>query len=316
MFVCFLLLCCVLCNFFLFGFASSLPLLTVAGAAVSTAVNPVSTLSATAAGLQLQGDVEEVQGQTLAPAPPDAHTPLNADPLWCDMRGIAGYPIVAFEDARSPLLLPPGAAIPVEALRRDTADQTMLTHRSGSDTNSALAMDIANTLSLAPTPSSMHTPWRLWRQLGFRDINESLATPLSKSELRFNKQTQLSQNPEDLQQFSFEFTPAVIGTPAMVVFTSLRNVGKLATTVEFIFPNDLEVELEPWAEKGEPSDVEMLQNELVEEKIFDVQPRRKRLKPGEACTVRFHYNYTSLAQGGRHEVPVILKVNKGKQVCG
>ncbi len=26
--------------------------------------------------------------------------PLNADPLWCEVRGIAGYPTVTFEDVR------------------------------------------------------------------------------------------------------------------------------------------------------------------------------------------------------------------------
>ncbi len=39
----------------------------------------------------------------LQPKDPLCHAPplpLNADPLWCEVRGIAGYPTVTFEDVR------------------------------------------------------------------------------------------------------------------------------------------------------------------------------------------------------------------------
>lgn len=76
----------------------------------------------------------------------------------------------------------------------------------------------------------------------------------------------------------------------------------------------MEVELEPWAEVGEPTDEDLAQNAIIDAKVFDIQPRRGSLGAGESTTLRLHYNYNTLAQGGRHQVYVTLKLDKGKQV--
>lgn len=39
--------------------------------------------------------------QVKDPLAPILPPPLNADPLWCEVRGIAGYPTLCFEDVRA-----------------------------------------------------------------------------------------------------------------------------------------------------------------------------------------------------------------------
>ena len=178
----------------------------------------------------------------------------------------------------------------------------------------ALAAGFAFAPSSLVDLSCPGSPWRLWKQLSLAPLNATLAQPLTAADLAFNAATQLKQRPEDLDTFVFDFTPAALGSPAMVVLASVRNTGRLHTDFSFRLPNEMEVELEPWAEVGEPTDEDLAQNAIIDSKVFDIQPRRGSLAPGEATTLRLHYNYNTMIQGGCHQVYVTLKLDKGKQV--
>jgi hypothetical protein len=45
-------------------------------------------------------------------------------------------------------------------------------------------------------------------------------------------------------------------------------------------PNDQEIELEPWADPGEPSDEQAFERHILENKIFHIEPRKGALAPG------------------------------------
>lgn len=248
---------------------------------------------------------------------------LNADPMWCEIDAFSGYPSVAFDDARL-LSPPPLAAFP-------GADQSMMMGATtpGGDSvpngfEGSLALPgsaggTAGGTAATTTLSSLRvandgSPWRLWKQFSLHHLNQSLALPLRAAEIAFNKATQMTRKPEELDTFVFEFTPATLGSSKMAVSFNVRNTSNLRSDVSFVFPTDQEVELEPWAEVGEPTREDVNQQELVEQGVFDVQPREASLAPGESVTVVMHYAYTSLQTDGVHELPVLVKLAMGKQV--
>ena len=46
-------------------------------------------------------------------------------------------------------------------------------------------------------------------------------------------------------------------------------------------PNDSEIEMETWADPGEPSTEQAFEKDILEKKIFTIEPRRGSLAPGE-----------------------------------
>jgi hypothetical protein len=163
-------------------------------------------------------------------------------------------------------------------------------------------------------PGSRGALWRLWTQFSLRDLNRYLATRLTPAEDRYNRATQMTRDPTTLAGFPFEFPPAPLGSPPAVVLLQFRNNGKLPTNLDFQFPNEHDVDVEPWAEMDEPTRDELNDNELLERRVFDLQPRSLRLLPGQSATVRVHYAYASMINSGRHEVVVMLRIRHGKPI--
>lgn len=173
----------------------------------------------------------------------------NADPMWCGVVGKAGYPTMTWEDAR--VVAPTsgsgagsdaggsvagGTAARMRASVGGPFDATATAggvQDSGMRTgHPAAAKALAAGFSFAPASlvdlSCPGSPWRMWRQLSLRQLNACLSTPLTAADLAFNAATQLKQRPEDLETFVFDFSPAPLGSPSMVVLASVRNTGRCA----------------------------------------------------------------------------------------
>lgn len=54
-------------------------------------------------------------------------------------------------------------------------------------------------------------------------------------------------------------------------------------------PNDNEIELEPWADPGEPTEEQAFERHILEKGIFNVEPRKGSLAPGEQMDVTVSY---------------------------
>jgi hypothetical protein len=63
----------------------------------------------------------------------------------------------------------------------------------------------------------------------------------------------------------------------MAVFVSLRNNSAITAEFELLFPNATDVEMESWAENVPPSREEEMLNDLLEAKVFDIEPRKATL---------------------------------------
>ncbi|CAC5365950.1 unnamed protein product [Mytilus coruscus] len=79
----------------------------------------------------------------------------------------------------------------------------------------------------------------------------------------------------------------------------------------FLFPSDLQLELEYWAETGEFDEDELHEMKVMDNKLFSVEPQEGKLQPGECQTVTFTYRHNMT---GTDRLPVLLKLARGREV--
>mmetsp|Transcript_39543 Transcript_39543/g.38043 ORF Transcript_39543/g.38043 Transcript_39543/m.38043 type:complete len:91 (+) Transcript_39543:3142-3414(+) len=74
-------------------------------------------------------------------------------------------------------------------------------------------------------------------------------------------------------------------------------------------PNDSEIELEPWADPGEPSDEQAFERHILENNIFQIDPRRGVLDPGQQMDVNVFYYPKEVKT---HYLKVFFSILNGK----
>jgi len=62
----------------------------------------------------------------------------------------------------------------------------------------------------------------------------------------------------------------------------------------FKLPSDSQIEVEPWADPGEPSLEEAFEKIIIENKIFEIKPRSGHLEPGNLADIELIYSPTNL----------------------
>ena len=105
---------------------------------------------------------------------------------------------------------------------------------------------------------------------------------------------------KNLKIFNWDFgkVPIKYGPRPRRITLTLKNIGGVRADWCFKMPNDQEIELEPWADPGEPSDEQAFERHILEQKIFHIEPRKGALEPGQQMDlnvfyypkeVKFHY---------------------------
>lgn len=90
-------------------------------------------------------------------------------------------------------------------------------------------------------------------------LNKALLKPLNDHEVEFNNSDKTNQSMDDLeknlQQFTWDFNkiPIKYASRARRVTLTVKNIGGVKAEWLFKMPNDSEIELEPWADPGEPT---------------------------------------------------------------
>ena len=173
-------------------------------------------------------------------------------------------------------------------------------------------------MKICDARSALLSPDELWRHFNLRALNYELSTPLSPAQLRLNRATGVGDGADEfanlLKDFDFRFTPRPQGSPNEVVLFQIENVSNLPLRFEIKFPNELDIELEQWADVGEPTELEIRQNSIIDQRLFEFEPRKGDLGPGESMILRLSYSYNCLDFGGDHIVPITMKLEKGKQL--
>lgn len=53
----------------------------------------------------------------------------------------------------------------------------------------------------------------------------------------------------------------------------------------FKLPSDSQIEVEPWADPGEPTEEEAFEKFVIEKKIFEIYPKKGFLRPKELADI-------------------------------
>ena len=105
-------------------------------------------------------------------------------------------------------------------------------------------------------------------------MNKDLLNPLNDAEKIFNNSDQTNQSMDDLIRnltvFNWDFgkIPSKYGTKPRKITLTLKNIGGVQANWQFKMPNDNEIEMESWADPGEPTPEKAFEKHILDNKIF------------------------------------------------
>ncbi|XP_060587307.1 cilia- and flagella-associated protein 65-like isoform X2 [Ruditapes philippinarum] len=156
---------------------------------------------------------------------------------------------------------------------------------------------------------------QLWSLFSLDSLNVCLDNDPSARELMYSVQTRHShqRRPPVYTRaiMDFNFSAAPLGSEPCIVSLMFENTGTVATEWAFLFPSDLHMELEYWAETGEFDEDELHEMKVMDNNLFTIEPKKGQLQPGECGTVTFQYRHT---MAGTDRLPVLLKLARGREI--
>ncbi|KAK3591649.1 hypothetical protein CHS0354_040559 [Potamilus streckersoni] len=156
---------------------------------------------------------------------------------------------------------------------------------------------------------------QLWSLFSLDNLNVCLDSDPSARELMYSVATRHShqRRPPVYTRaiMDFNFSAAPLGSEPCIVNLMFENTGTVAVEWAFLFPSDLQLELEYWAETGEFTEDELHEMKVMDNKLFTIEPRKGCMDPGECQTVTFSYRHT---MAGTDRLPVLLKLSRGREI--
>jgi hypothetical protein len=164
----------------------------------------------------------------------------------------------------------------------------------------------------------------LWQLFSVDLLNSALKKvtkhPMAYADFSLDLPSLLSQ-PNDLdatdatltKPITFDFGATPVGQKPTLISLALKNVGVVPVDWVFYFPNDLEVELESWADPGEYTEDQIHQNLILDNNLFAVTPKSGQLLPGTSTHILLSYTHEF---AGFHKLPVLFKLKNGASRCG
>ena len=137
---------------------------------------------------------------------------------------------------------------------------------------------------------------RLWDSFKLDRINkELLEKSNNRNEIKDFEDLASSHDREDIieknyHEWNFGYLQnKQLIEPRRIVLT-VQNVGGTDLDWKFKFPNDNQINAEPWADPGEQSEKEAYEKMILEKRIFEVLPRVGNLKPNEKQNLQLIYS--------------------------
>ena len=156
---------------------------------------------------------------------------------------------------------------------------------------------------------------QLWSLFSLDAMNVCLDADPAAAEVMYSMATRHSHRRRPpvytraIQDMNFSAAP--VGSEPCVVQLMVENTGPVATEWSFLFPCDLQLELEYWSETGDYDSDELHEMKVMDNKLFSVEPKHGRLEPGECKTIAFTYNHV---MAGTDRLPVLLKLARGREI--
>jgi len=135
----------------------------------------------------------------------------------------------------------------------------------------------------------------LWERFNMTQMNRDLMNPLNEWEKIFNNSENSNQSIEELVSnltvFDWDFgkIPSKYGSKPRKITLTLKNIGGVNAEWCFKLPNDSEIEMEKWADPGEPTPEKAFEKDILDKKIFNVHPRSGTLEPGQQMELNVFY---------------------------
>ncbi|KAL4426641.1 hypothetical protein ABPG74_018719 [Tetrahymena malaccensis] len=173
----------------------------------------------------------------------------------------------------------------------------------------------------------------LWENFQINKINSELQSELNEDEKQYLNIEQLNfseaqQLQKRIKQFewNFGYLPAKNANKPRKIVITIQNAGGTDLDWNFKLPSDNQIEVEPWADPGEPDEEEAFEKAILERNIFQIQPRSGTLKKGELKDVELVYNPSNIDEndlpfkskknkkvsGEKHQLRVVLQILNGK----
>lgn len=148
-------------------------------------------------------------------------------------------------------------------------------------------------------------------------LNKELLLPLNTDEQAFNNadDTNKGGNLEDiLNRFSWDFgkLPIKNGSKPRKITLTLKNIGGVQADWSFKMPNDSEIQMEAWADPGIPSQEQAFEKDILEKKIFKIEPKKGSLAPGEQMDLSVMYYPKEVK---KHYLNTIFQIANGKPIA-
>ncbi|OAJ44042.1 hypothetical protein BDEG_27330 [Batrachochytrium dendrobatidis JEL423] len=162
----------------------------------------------------------------------------------------------------------------------------------------------------------------LWEMFSLNKFNEILREP-ETGQNAYAEQTLDDNNsfPIDLpmqltpnqNEINFDFGATSVSCKPTLLSLTLTNSGVVSVDWVFHFPNDLEVEIEHWADPGDYTEEQLHQNLILDNNIFCVTPKHGSLCPGESVNAIMSYSHEF---AGSHKLAVVFKLYNGTSQSG
>ena len=157
----------------------------------------------------------------------------------------------------------------------------------------------------------------LWQQLRVPELNAELRSILSEAELKVmssegaSSMGDIASLQATLPVVDMMMPPALPGDPTMTLHLLVRNVGELGASFRLRYPTEMELQIEHWADKGEPTARELKQHLIVDKGVLAVSPKMAELAPGEDVELLVKMRHF---RADDYELPVLLQITSGRQL--
>lgn len=146
-------------------------------------------------------------------------------------------------------------------------------------------------------------------------MNKELLHPLSSAEFFFNNSDKTNASNEELMEglrkFTWDFgkVPIRNGSKPRRIVLTVKNVGGVPADWRFKMPNDSDIEMEAWADPGEPTPEQAFEKHILAKQIFVIEQKSGTLQPGEQvdCSVLYFPKEVT-----KHYLNVFFQITNGK----
>ncbi|KAJ3182506.1 hypothetical protein HDU85_002604 [Gaertneriomyces sp. JEL0708] len=151
----------------------------------------------------------------------------------------------------------------------------------------------------------------LWENFSIHTFNSLLASVETNSKPKNRNASPdrpLSAEFNGLPTVEFDFGSTPVGCRPTAYHLNLRNSGVVPVDWTFLFPSDLSISIERWADPGDYTDEQLHHTHILDNGIFTISPKAGRLEPGEATHVTMTYSHEF---AGTHRLPVLFRLKNG-----